>query len=721
MVQQALSCTGKPAASAGTIDIYVAPASAGGDDSASGTCAAPLATLKAAHDKLPLPTLFASDYRIWVRGGVYQGESFDWTRLDLGGDATVHKIAIESYPGEVATFDGEGESGEVEGKFIGFERPDPTPSADVDNPSVNVSIRRIHVTNYGRIGIGLYHVGGVAIEDSWFTNIGNRWWEVKFGLGALHMGDADNCIIRNNVFSHIENVRPADNDREPTDEDDDPAADITLVHVAYIHDDADRNIFENNYVEYCSGDPFKTRNDSDRNQFLGNLALWSGHRAFLNTHRDSAEAPSVRNVLAGNVALFPHPEFIDEAHSVNDLSWCTNDDCTHVRDAADNKTPYMDTTGYLYPFVPAHEDVTSATQADVDNDGIDELFVVFRYPGHAGFVALEREGSVEFEAVPGLSLVLRTDGSDDRVLRKVAYKSDYWTEIPAIAGGNFVAGGADEVITAFQTPSKTLIYRGNGLTSLTNQATLYTHESASPTRVTALAGGNFKTGTGYEGDEIAVAIKNSDNTEAVWRGTSTTLQVAELWNNTASPWTGFNVGALAAVNPDSTAAQEIAASFHSSAATYLLWKVNGSVSSHEVYADTSGSLWRVRSLVSTPDSGFDELYAGMEYWNVGRTYHFSDLVNGGVTQQIYSSTAGSSDRYWDTPAMARRSLAGCTEVVSILSGGDGETTRVYAGTKDSISAFGTYYRTDVAPSTEPAADRTQLLRRTRGDTIAACL
>lgn len=156
-----------------------------------------------------------------------------------------------------------------------------------------------------------------------------------------------------------------------------------------------------------------------------------------------------------------------------------------------------------------------------------------------------------------------------------------------------MSGGAEEVVTAFHSSSKTYIYRGNGVGSLTNQATLYSDTSSSLTRVTALAGGNFKTGTGFAGDEFAVAIKNADNTETVWRGNTTTAHAAQLWTNTAAPWSGFNIGALAANNPNSTAAQEVAASLHSSTATYLLWDVTAGLAS-QVYSDTSGSLWRVR-------------------------------------------------------------------------------------------------------------------------------
>jgi hypothetical protein len=369
--------------------------------------------------------------------------------------------------------------------------------------------------------------------------------------------------------------------------------------------------------------------------------------------------------------------------------------------------------------LPDYEEVTAATQADVDNDGRDELFVAFRYPGHPGFTAQTNEGGVTFPSVPGLSLVLRTDGPDDRVLRRKVYSSDYWTEIPGLAGGDFESGGADEVITAFQNPSKTKIYRGNGKTSLTDRATLYSNQSSPPTRVTALAGGNFKSGTGFAGDEFVSAIKSADDTERLWRGNTTIAEQAELWKNTASPWTGYHVGALAAANPDSTGVQEVAASLHSSDATYLLWNVSTGLGSL-VYSDTEGSLWRVRSLVAAPASGVDELYAGMEYWNVGRTYYFSDLLGGAVSHQIYTSTPGTSDRYWDTPAMARRSFADCTEVISILSGGGGDKTRVYAGDKSSISTYGTYYSTDLSPASGKSSDPTQLPHRTREDTIANC-
>ena len=724
VVRQALSCTGKPAALPGTIDIYVAP---GGSSAPTGGCGKPFATLQEAHDRIADPTNTddpaTSDYRVWVRGGVYEDESFDWTTFDLSG---VHKISIESYPGEVATFDGLlGKN-----KFVNFKRADDPAGIDATNPPVNLGFRRIHVTNYRKWAIGIYRLGEVTIENSWFTNIGNRWAGVDAGLAVLHMGDADNCTIKNNVFSHIENVRESDVPARvaqwvPQDEDDEPPkpSDIYLIHVAYIHNDSDGNTFENNYVEHCSGDPFKTRNESDENKFLSNFTLWSGHRAFLNTHRNDAEDDddevnefsSERNVLADNVALFPHPEFLAEDHPVNDLSWCTFPDCAHVTNASAASTPYMDSTGYLYPFIPDYEDVTSATQADIDNDGVDELFVAFSYPGHAGFVSDDLDGNVVFPAIPGLSLVLRTEGNEDRVLRKLVYKSDYWTQIPAIAGGDFISGGAKEVITAFQTPSETRIYRGSGVSSLTNQATLYTNTDIPPTRVTALAGGNFKTATA--GDEFAVAIKNADDTETLWRGSKTTAQAAQLWTNTAAQWTGYHVGALAAVNPDSTTVQEVAASLHSSSATYLLWDVTTEFAS-QVYSDTSGSLWRVRSLVSTPDSGFDELYAGMEYWNVGRTYYFSDLLSGGVIHQIYSSEASESDRYWDTPAMTVRKIRSCREVVSILSGGDGDTTRVSAGDKNSIVAFGNYYRASLTPATDAEEDTTQLTRRSRGDTIA---
>lgn len=102
-------------------------------------------------------------------------------------------------------------------------------------------------------------------------------------------------------------------------------------------------------------------------------------------------------------------------------------------------------------------DVSSMVAGDFDGNGISEVITAFR-------------------SSSGESRIYRGDGVNGLTNLARLYLSSNW-EIKDMTAGDFSGNGKDELITAFQSPSETRIYRGNGVSSALSYGYFYSSQS----------------------------------------------------------------------------------------------------------------------------------------------------------------------------------------------------------------------------------------------------
>ncbi|WP_444919462.1 right-handed parallel beta-helix repeat-containing protein [Microbulbifer sp. CnH-101-G] len=432
-----------------------------GDDENSGlSLSEPVKTLSRVHY---LVDFSGGDTTVFIRGGVYYGETISWTKT-----SREFKLKLTAYGDEKPVFEGEGNT-----VFFRLE-------VGVGE-CTNVEISRLTISHYasyaillngGRDNRSTTWNGCNHIHDNRFIEIGTLFdvsncpGDCK-GYGVVDFVNSDNNSIYNNVFYRAENISSQD----------------FLLHGVYLAHDSVGNKVYDNYFHLVSGDPIRVRDRSSDNRIYNNYADRAGQRAFLSSWHNSVngEQASYNNVVENNIVTFPY-------------TTSENIDLTaNLVGSGDESTFVDEGQKYFHGAQIDSEEVVATAAGDFDGDGVDELLVAFNY------------GT--------FSKVVRAIGGQGKYLKDVLYISPY-LNVTDFAVGNFSERGKDEVITAFELDGSkyTIVFRGDGESSLLNYGLIYSSERV---KVSAMTSGDFD-GDGVS--EVVTALKvNSDETK-VFRG-----------------------------------------------------------------------------------------------------------------------------------------------------------------------------------------------------------
>ncbi|WP_445358181.1 hypothetical protein [Microbulbifer sp. ANSA005] len=112
--------------------------------------------------------------------------------------------------------------------------------------------------------------------------------------------------------------------------------------------------------------------------------------------------------------------------------------------------------------------IDAIVSGDFDGDGASEIVTAMTAPS-------------------GETIIYRGDGIEGLTNMGVLHRSDYW-EVPALASGDFLGAGHDQLTVAFQSDDETRIYRGDGITSATGYGYFY---SSPDFTITAMEANDF--------------------------------------------------------------------------------------------------------------------------------------------------------------------------------------------------------------------------------------
>jgi len=474
-----------------------------GNDSNTGLSkSAPLATLQRAHRKVNIGAY--GDHTIYIRGGTYYGQKVFWTKHSPN-----HNVTIAAYKNETPKFDGI-KNGTMELQLFRL-------SGGTGNNS-NVTIRGLTIRNYLSWGITIGPgLGGNVIENNVLYQIGDRFLPPNVqctssptGYAAIAIYQSVNNVVRNNVIVKAENC----------------AMNARFMHAVYLTDGASNNQIYDNHVSLSSGDAFKVRNASNNNHFYDNYVTRSGEKAFLLSCSEPGEASSWGNIVEDNVITFPYP---------------TRSSIVLTRNCNSIPTTFVDRGQvFFYGSGNAVESFGAMANGDFRGNGQNELVVGLNYPTFTILVRTDRGEKPRGNRY--LSKVVRVfsgsqttamtagdyngNGKDEIVAAFITY-SPYgihsvtatrgdpisWgagqsiysgfgsTPINALASGDFGGTGNDVIVSSFVEDGRSNLYRGDGLTSLTNFGRIF---SSGWWHVSSMASADFD---GDGADELVSAQK----------------------------------------------------------------------------------------------------------------------------------------------------------------------------------------------------------------------
>lgn len=105
------------------------------------------------------------------------------------------------------------------------------------------------------------------------------------------------------------------------------------LHAVYLISECIGDTIRDNYITYCSGDPFRVRDGSNYNQFIGNIVDTCGSSSYYGSwFKTDSEAPCIGNMVKNTNCNQPDPEaetsskyfsnsnYIRKFHDINDFS-----------------------------------------------------------------------------------------------------------------------------------------------------------------------------------------------------------------------------------------------------------------------------------------------------------------------------------------------------------------------------------------------------------------
>lgn len=260
-----------PDATAAPFRVYVSP---DGSDADSGLSpASAVRTLAGAHAVLQAaaPT---TDVEVRIRQGTYVAPPATWTFLVPGHTVTFLPIDYEygEGVGGIAgrpVFRGDGTSG----FWLTAQLP-----AGHSGGNVGLRFYYLQVERYDLGGLkidgGIKTVDGIrrpatgghngnTVFGMNFHRLGSAWAGPAYGFGAIDLVNSRQNLIRNNHFVNLENT----------------ASRAAALHGVYLAHHSSANTVAANRFEKISGDPIRTRNDSNDNDLFDNVLRRTGETA----------------------------------------------------------------------------------------------------------------------------------------------------------------------------------------------------------------------------------------------------------------------------------------------------------------------------------------------------------------------------------------------------------------------------------------------------------
>ena len=107
---------------------------------------------------------------------------------------------------------------------------------------------------------------GNSIYGMVFSRLGSKHLRSGVGYGAIDLINSRDNIIQNNAFGYLENLGGS--------------AEENLVHGVYLSHHSSDNVIRDNRFYQISGDPIRTRDDSNENKVFGNTFTRTGAGAY---------------------------------------------------------------------------------------------------------------------------------------------------------------------------------------------------------------------------------------------------------------------------------------------------------------------------------------------------------------------------------------------------------------------------------------------------------
>lgn len=647
-------------------------------------------SLKAAHDYVydsyglnwEAVNLINQEVVIYVTGDTYNGEYIDWK-----ASSPSFTLKIRAYPGHKPIFDGSQTNQNISRLLRVFNIND----RSNQNWITNIHIEGLIIQNYingiffgGSLGDLTTQNGHNVIKNNIFRNIGNKFSNQKpKAVSALGMSHSKNNIIEGNIFYRIESTYlPGD------------------LHAIYLSNNASNNLVKDNYVTLCSSDPFRIRNGSNNNTFENNYLDQSGFYAFISewykTPADYPNNPEVQSngtVLNSNTCTFIYPENQNRG-SISLFKSVSNS-------GLDNN--YTDDgNNFIKGGIPECEVIGDVASGDIDDDGVDELFIGFNY---VNFTKIVRSR-------PGM----------EPYLSKVLYKSNYW-KVGALEMNDFDNDGAQELIVAFNAltnnTNNTQIFKGDGITSVSNQGLLYIHQWWTTADITS---GDYDNNGSVEIFTAYNAPDNtgSDNTQifkGTGEGTNPLGNLGQQFNHT---W--WRTAALTSGDYDGNGFEETYVAFNAPDTTGTdntqIFKGTG------VGNNPLGNLgqpfndawWKTADMTSGDydNDGDDEIYVGLNAPDNSGSLN-TKIIKGNGTNSVNNLGQYFSSSYWYTGSLATGNFdpgsgSSGQEIVTFFSGSV-STQMFYGNGTSSISNIGQNYRSEKVIMCDPGYTHVALKTR----------
>jgi len=662
----------------GTCDVHVKACNPPGScpPSPDGTPSNAFATLQAAHDAMP--SMFDENWVVYVHEGTYWQAQVAWSKTDPN-----YTVEIRPAGNDKPVFDGRSSPSDPTGiaKFFGLEKPGPT----------NLTLRGLTIQHYYAHGVTIDNcadfggcgdcdvatTGNNQVINNLIQYIGTQQDPAceNHGYSALGINSSENNTVAGNQFVHLENLSEP---QGPVGGKYD--ADFDLIHAVYLAHRASNNTIRDNFVDLCTGAPFKVRDACNGNRFERNHVNRSGYNHVVNAWHGNGECPSHGNVFNDNVVTFPYPMYPDSKETLSPrvLQPCGGAGIPSCNPVGE----FSESGNVMYRVEPESELLRAIATGNTGLGATDEVYVALEYE------------NPDPDPQPPFTKIVSTGRSP--WLSELVYHSTSRT-VTAMVAGNFDGTGNPELVTAFEEAGTTKVYRGSGVSQLpgiTGATDLGLVYSDADWDLTALAAGDLN---GNGSDELFTGLVRPC-CKRIYRGNGITSLTT--WGNLLD--TDEVPVALAVGNFDGTGAPELISVLDDTTGTRIVRGTGvgtGGADNLGEIADSS-SAPDVRSVTGqdAERDGDDELQSG-SHGSTNRRIYRGNGSTSATTATLYNSPS----TYWTIPALARRTGPSTNHLVSGFQAADAEETQIWSGDgSTSASNVAEHYKSifDGAPNPE---------------------